>query len=83
MLIDRLFLAKQMMSKDAGLFVHIDEREQHRLKQLIIQVLGEENYLAPFVWIARTGMLLRKDEFKWLTKLWNLDANQFLISKCS
>ena len=55
MMYERLCLAKWMMSANGAMFIHIDEREHYRLTHLIIEVMGEENYLAPFVWLARTG----------------------------
>ena len=45
MMYPRLFLAKQLLSKDGVIYISIDDGEQARLKQVCDEIFGEENYL--------------------------------------
>lgn len=45
MMRDRLELLKKLLKKDGVIFVHIDDHEQARLKILMDEVLGEQNFI--------------------------------------
>ena len=51
----RLQLARDLLSKDGVIFISIDDNEQANLKLLCDYVFGEENFVAQFVWISKTG----------------------------
>jgi type III restriction enzyme/adenine-specific DNA-methyltransferase len=51
----RLQLARELLSKDGVIFISIDDNEQANLKLLCDYVFGEENFVAQFVWISKTG----------------------------
>lgn len=45
MIIDRLRLIKKLMSKEAGIYAHIDYKEVANLKQLLEKAFGTENFV--------------------------------------
>lgn len=49
----RLWLAKKLLSDTGVIFVSIDDNEQARLKLLMDEVFGEENFLNQFVWVNK------------------------------
>ena len=51
----RLQLARELLSKDGVIFISIDDNEQADLKLLCDYVLGEDNFVAQFIWISKTG----------------------------
>lgn len=51
---DRLVLAKKLLSPIGVIFVAIGDDEQHRLRMLMDEVFGEENFLANIVWQGET-----------------------------
>src|SRR5690606_7803527 len=50
MMYPRLFLAKNLLSDDGAIFVHIDNNEVHNLKLILNEIFGEENFIASFIW---------------------------------
>ena len=52
MMLPRLRLAKSLLKKDGAIFVSCDENEQSRLRALMDEVFGEENFVADMVWAA-------------------------------
>jgi adenine-specific DNA-methyltransferase len=46
----RLNLLRELLSDDGVIFVSIDDNEVHRLRLLLDEVLGEENFLAVVSW---------------------------------
>ena len=50
MMYPRLKLARNLLDKDGVVFVSINDKEQHSLKQLMTDIFGEENFLAQLVW---------------------------------
>jgi adenine specific DNA methylase Mod len=51
----RLQLARDLLSKDGVIFISIDDNEQAYLKQLCDFIFGEDNFVAQFIWISKTG----------------------------
>jgi adenine-specific DNA-methyltransferase len=50
MMYPRLRLARNLLSPDGALFVTIDDNESQRLRLLLDEVFGEENFVANIVW---------------------------------
>lgn len=50
MMRDRIEVARELLRDDGLFFVSIDDNEQERLKTLLNQLFGEENYLATIIW---------------------------------
>jgi len=50
MMYPRLFLAKNLLTKDGVIFVHIDDNEMHNLRLLMNEIFGEENFLGNIIW---------------------------------
>jgi len=46
----RLFLARQLLTEDAVIFVSIDDNEIHNLRSLMNEIFGEENFVATIIW---------------------------------
>ncbi|MFH1937561.1 MAG: site-specific DNA-methyltransferase, partial [Bacteroidota bacterium] len=55
MMYPRLFLAKNLLSEDGVIFVHIDDNEVHNLRLVMNEIFGEENFVAQIVWQKKTG----------------------------
>lgn len=54
MLHPRLFLAKQLLSKDGVIFCSIDDRNQAYVKCLFDEVFGENNFTGTIIWQSAT-----------------------------
>ncbi len=52
MMLPRLRLAQQLLTRDGAIFVSCDEGEQARLRLAMDEVFGEENFVADMVWAA-------------------------------
>ncbi|HQF41784.1 MAG TPA: site-specific DNA-methyltransferase [Ignavibacteriaceae bacterium] len=57
----RLYIAKQLLKDDGVIFVSIDDNEVAQLRLLMDEVLGEDNFVAEFVWRKKTGANDAKD----------------------
>lgn len=58
MMFPRLYLAKNLLRKDGIIFVSIDDNELPRLRLLMDEIFGEENFVAQFVWKRRVSSAL-------------------------
>jgi adenine-specific DNA-methyltransferase len=47
---DRLFLMKDLLSPDGSIWVHLDDAEVHRMRALMDEVFGANNFVATVVW---------------------------------
>jgi adenine-specific DNA-methyltransferase len=50
LMLPRLKLLRELLRDDGAIFVSIDDNEVHRLRCLMDEVFGEENFVAEFVW---------------------------------
>ena len=50
MMLPRLKLLRELLRDDGAIFVSIDDNEVHRLRSLMDEVFGEENFVGPVVW---------------------------------
>ena len=50
MMLPRLKLLRELLADDGAIFVTIDDNEVHRLRCLMDEVFGEENFVATVVW---------------------------------
>jgi adenine-specific DNA-methyltransferase len=55
MMMPRLNLLKELLDKDGLIFVSIDENEQHRLRLLLDEVFGEDNFIECIIWKKSYG----------------------------
>jgi adenine-specific DNA-methyltransferase len=58
MMYPRLFLARNLLTDDGVIFVHIDDNELHNLLLIMNEIYGEENFIAQFVWKRRASSAL-------------------------
>lgn len=47
---NRLEVAKDLLTDDGNIFVHIDNNESHYLKILMDEVFGKDNFVEEFIW---------------------------------
>lgn len=47
---DRLQLMKDLLSADGTVWVHLDDIEQHRMRALLDEVFGAQNFVSTIVW---------------------------------
>jgi adenine-specific DNA-methyltransferase len=52
MMYPRLKLAQTMLMRDGAIFVSCDETEQSRLRAVMDEIFGQENFVADLVWAA-------------------------------
>lgn len=50
MMRDRLIHLRQLLSDDGSIWVHLDDVENHRMRVLMDEVFGAENFVAEVVW---------------------------------
>ncbi len=50
MMLPRLKLLRELLADDGAIFVSIDDNEAHRLRCLMDEVFGEENFVATVIW---------------------------------
>ena len=46
----RLHLLRELLAEDGVIFVSIDDNEQHRLRMVMDEIFGEENFVATAIW---------------------------------
>ena len=51
----RLHLLRELLAEDGVIFVSIDDNEQHRLRMVMDEIFGEENFVANIAWQKRTS----------------------------
>jgi len=50
MMMPRMRLLKELLSEDGVIFVSIDDNEQHRLRMLMDEIFGEDNFVTNIIW---------------------------------
>jgi Adenine specific DNA methylase Mod len=55
MMYPRLVLARNLLTDDGVIFIHIDDREVTQLRKICAEILGECNYLAEFPRVTKKG----------------------------
>lgn len=63
MMLPRLQLLRELLSEDGAIFVSIDDNEQHRLRMLMDEVFGEENFVTSITWQKRYTRSNNTDNF--------------------
>jgi adenine-specific DNA-methyltransferase len=47
---DRLLLLKELLTPDGSIWIHLDDAEQHRMRMLLDEIFGADNFVANVVW---------------------------------
>lgn len=47
---ERLLIAKELLATDGSIWIHLDDAEQHRMRLLMDEVFGGENFIATVIW---------------------------------
>lgn len=50
MMTPRLKLLRELLRDDGVIFISIDDNEQHRLRQLMDEIFGQENFITNIIW---------------------------------
>lgn len=50
MMFPRLKLLHELLAEDGAIFISIDDNEQHRLRLILDEIFGEENFVANVIW---------------------------------
>ncbi|MBN9352021.1 MAG: site-specific DNA-methyltransferase [Chitinophagaceae bacterium] len=50
MMMPRLKLLRELLSEDGVIFISIDDNEQHRLRNLLDEIFGEQNFIQNIIW---------------------------------
>lgn len=53
MMRDRLIHLRKLLSDDGSIWVHLDDMENHRMRMVMDEVFGAENFVIEFVWKRR------------------------------
>ena len=53
MMQSRLYAARNLLRRDGAIIIHIDEHEGHRLRLLLEEAFGDENFLGEIIWDKR------------------------------
>ena len=67
----RLQLLKELLSEDGVIFVSIDDNEQHRLRMMMDEIFGEENFITNIIWQKKYSP---QNDAKWFS-----DNHDFII----
>lgn len=52
---ERLFLLRDLLAPDGSIWLHCDYRQVHRLRVILEEVFGEENYLNTITWRSQVA----------------------------
>ena len=55
MLLPRIRILRELLVDDGVIFISIDENEQHRLRMLLDEIFGEDNFIGEFIWKNKHG----------------------------
>ncbi|MFZ2804480.1 MAG: site-specific DNA-methyltransferase [Patescibacteria group bacterium] len=53
MMTPRLKMLRELLADEGVIFISIDDNEQHRLRSLVDEIFGIENFVADFIWHHR------------------------------
>ena len=51
---ERLILAREILSEEGSIYVHLDYKKGHYVKILLDEIFGENNFLNEIVWHYQT-----------------------------
>jgi DNA modification methylase len=60
---ERLFLLRDLLAEDGCIWLHCDYRQSHRLRLLLEEVFGEQNYLNTIAWRSQVARGAKVDAF--------------------
>ena len=49
----RLQLLRELLADDGVMFVSIDDNEQHRLRMVMDEIFGDDNFIENFIWVKK------------------------------
>jgi len=52
---ERLLLIRELLAPDGSVWVHLDDAEQHRMRLLMDEVFGAQNFISSFAWEKDKG----------------------------
>ncbi len=57
----RLILAKEILASDGLIYVHLDYRKAHYIKNILDEIFGENNFKNEIIWCFAGGAIPKKD----------------------
>jgi adenine-specific DNA-methyltransferase len=63
MMMPRLKLLKELLSEDGAIFISIDDNEQHRLRMLLDEIFGDDNFVGNVIWEKADSPKMDADTF--------------------
>lgn len=67
MIYSRLMVARSLLTEDGVIFISIDDNEVENLRKICDEVLGESNFISPFIWSLprgiNAGLIARSHEY--------------------
>lgn len=54
MMRDRLLNIRKLLRNDGSIWVHLDDSEVHRMRSLMDEIFGQENFISEIIWEKRT-----------------------------
>lgn len=64
----RLQLLKELLAEDGVIFISIDDNEQHRLRMLMDEIFGEENFVSLLTWVRKKKGSFLSTEIRKMTE---------------
>ena len=59
----RLILAKEILSDDGAIYVHLDQKMGHYVKVILDEVFGKNNFRNEIIWCYKTTLRSSKEKF--------------------
>lgn len=77
----RLILAKEILSEDGSIFIHLDQKMSHYIKVIMDEIFGKHNFRNEIIWnyisggIPKTFFAQKHDNILWYSKSNNYTFN--------
>ena len=59
----RLIVAKEILSDDGSIYVHLDQKMGHYVKVILDEVFGKNSFRNEIIWCYKTSLRLSKEKF--------------------
>lgn len=78
----RLILAKELLSEDGSIYVHLDERMAHYIRVILDEVFGKERFVSQIIWnFNRIGGNAKKFEKHHEVIFWYSKRKEYIFNK--
>lgn len=84
----RLIVAKELLSNDGSIFLHLDHKKSHYIKAIMDEVFGENNFRNEIIWKRKGGSAnpqnrlgVVTDYIIWYSKSESINVNQLFTQE--